>query len=69
MAARADRCLLCLLLVACPPAGIAWLWLSWRRARACPGPVVAPGGGLDLVDAAGAGHRALWQGTGHAQDR
>lgn len=70
MAARPDWCLLCLLLVVCPPAGIAWLCLSWRRARACPGPVVAPGGRLDdLVDAARAGRGALRQESGRAQDR
>jgi uncharacterized protein DUF1707 len=69
MAAGPDWCLLCLLLVVCPPAGIAWLWLSWRRARACRGTVVVPAGGLDLVDATRAGRPALWQETGHAQDR
>jgi uncharacterized protein DUF1707 len=69
VAAGPDWCLLCLLLVVCPPAGIAWLWLSWRRARACPGTVVAPAGGLDLVDATRAGRPGLWQETGHAQDR
>jgi hypothetical protein len=69
MAAGPDWCLLCLMLVVCPPTGIAWLCLSWRRVRACPGPVVAPSGGLDLVDAARAGRRALWQESGHAQDR
>ena len=29
-----DRCLLCALLIACPPAGIAWLLASRHRARA-----------------------------------
>ena len=33
MLAGADLCLLCVLLVACPPAGIAWLFFSWHRAR------------------------------------
>ena len=28
-----DRCLLCALLIACPPAGIAWLLTSRRRSR------------------------------------
>ena len=28
-----DRCLLCALLVLCPPAGIAWLVAAWRRSR------------------------------------
>ena len=36
MFAGADVCLLCLLLVVCPPAGIAWLLLSWRRWRTDP---------------------------------
>jgi hypothetical protein len=36
MFAGADLCLLCLLLVACPPAGIAWLFFSWHRARTDP---------------------------------
>ncbi len=30
----AGRCPLCALLISCPPAGIAWLVASWRRARA-----------------------------------
>ena len=34
--AGADLCLLCVLLVACPPAGIAWLLYSWHRSRADP---------------------------------
>jgi hypothetical protein len=29
-----DRCLLCALLICCPPAGIAWLLAARRRARA-----------------------------------
>ena len=36
MFAGADLCLLCVLLVVCPPAGIAWLFLSWRRSRTDP---------------------------------
>jgi hypothetical protein len=28
-----DLCLLCVLLVVCPPAGIAWLLVCWHRAR------------------------------------
>lgn len=28
-----DRCLLCVLLIACPPAGIIWMLLAWRRSR------------------------------------
>jgi hypothetical protein len=37
MVAEPDRCLLCLLLIACPPAGIAWWLLSRRRQSADPG--------------------------------
>jgi len=36
MFAGADLCLLCVLLVVCPPAGIAWLFFSWHRARTDP---------------------------------
>jgi hypothetical protein len=36
MAAGPDRCLLCLLLIVCPPAGIAWWLLSRRRPGADP---------------------------------
>ena len=36
MFAGADLCLLCVLLVACPPAGLAWLLLSWHRSRTDP---------------------------------
>jgi Domain of unknown function (DUF1707) len=32
-----DRCLLCALLICCPPAGIAWLLAARRRARASGG--------------------------------
>lgn len=35
-----DWCMLCLL-IACPPAGIAWLLAAWRRSRAGAG--AAPG--------------------------
>ena len=34
--AGADLCLLCVLLVACPPAGIAWLFWCWHRSRTGP---------------------------------
>jgi hypothetical protein len=37
MSGGLDWCLLCLLLVVCPPVGIAWLWLSWRRLGASAG--------------------------------
>jgi hypothetical protein len=33
----ADLCLLCVLLVVCPPVGIAWLFLCWHRSHADPG--------------------------------
>jgi pyruvate/2-oxoglutarate dehydrogenase complex dihydrolipoamide acyltransferase (E2) component len=36
MAAGPDPCLLCLLLIVCPPAGIAWWLLSRRRPGADP---------------------------------
>ena len=36
MFAGADLRLLCVLLVVCPPAGIAWLLYSWPRSRADP---------------------------------
>ena len=45
MFAGADLCLLCVLLVACPPAGIAWLFLSWRRSRTDPDRPLAGTGG------------------------
>lgn len=35
--AEPDPCLLCLLLIVCPPAGIAWWLLSRRRPGADPG--------------------------------
>ncbi len=37
-----DRCLLCVLLICCPPAGIAWLLAARRRGRA--------GGGTGAAD-------------------
>ena len=37
MFAGRDLCLLCVLLVVCPPAGIAWLFLCWHRSRTGPG--------------------------------
>ena len=46
MFAGADLCLLCVLLVACPPAGIAWLFLFWHRARADADRRLARTGGL-----------------------
>jgi DUF1707 SHOCT-like domain len=63
MADGLDRCLLCALLIVCPPAGIAWLLASRHRARAGRRHVLtAPGGPyLGLADAAaraGDGRRA-----------
>lgn len=34
--AGVDLCLLCVMLVVCPPAGIAWLFLAWHRSRTEP---------------------------------
>ena len=34
MLPEVDRCLLCLVLIVCPPAGIAWWFLSRRRSSA-----------------------------------
>jgi hypothetical protein len=46
MFAGADLCLLCVLLVVCPPAGIAWLCFSWHRARTDPDQRLARTSGL-----------------------
>jgi hypothetical protein len=46
MFAGADLCLLCVLLVVCPPAGIAWLFLCWHRARTDPNRRLAGTSGL-----------------------
>ena len=45
MFAGADLCLACVLLVACPPAGIAWLFSCWQRSRATPDRQPATTGG------------------------
>ena len=63
MPAGPDRCLLCALLIVCPPAGIAWLLASRHRTRAGRRHVLtAPGGparGLaDAAARAGDGRRA-----------
>lgn len=42
MFAGADWCLLCVLLIVCPPAGIAWWFLSRHRARAYPDRPLTP---------------------------
>ena len=47
--AGADLCLLCVLLVVCPPAGIAWLFLCWHRARTDPDRRLAGTGGPALL--------------------
>jgi Domain of unknown function (DUF1707) len=44
MFAGVDLCLLCVLLVVCPPAGIAWLCFSWHRSRTDPGRLAGTGG-------------------------
>ena len=49
MFAGADLCLLCVLLVACPPAGIAWLFFSWHRARTDSDRRLARAGGPALL--------------------
>jgi len=47
--ARVDLCLLCVLLVVCPPAGIAWLFFCWHRARTDPDRRLAGTGGPALL--------------------
>ena len=47
--ARVDLCLLCVLLVVCPPAGIAWLFFCWHRARTDPDRRLARAGGPALL--------------------
>ena len=49
MFAGADLCLLCELLVAYPPAGIAWLFFSWHRARTDSDRRLARAGGPALL--------------------
>jgi len=49
MFAGVDLCLLCVLLVVCPPAGIAWLFFSWHRARTDPDRRLAGTGGPALL--------------------
>lgn len=57
-----DWCLMCALLVCCPPAGIAWLLAAWRRARAARRRTVAAdrpsSGWAGITAGAGAGRRA-----------
>lgn len=49
MFAGMDMCLLCALLVVCPPAGIAWLCFSWHRSRTDPDRRLAGTGGPALL--------------------
>ena len=63
-----DRCLLCALLVLCPPAGIAWLLAARRRSRPDRGQPLALG---QAADQAGQAARrqagaALWLSPGAA---
>ncbi len=60
--AGADWCLLCVLLIVCPPAGIAWWVLSRRRAHADPGRPLTP------ADGAAVAGELPWSGP-YAQDR
>jgi len=62
-----DRCLLCALLILCPPAGIAWLLTARHRARASLRQARGAAKGLSVAGASGAAARA---GSGrHAEDR
>jgi hypothetical protein len=55
----ADRCLLCALLILCPPAGIAWLLAARRRPRR--GPALAQGPAPALrVGTADDGRGSCW---------
>jgi Domain of unknown function (DUF1707) len=49
MFAGTDLCLLCVLLVVCPPAGIAWLFLCWYRSRTDPDQRLAKASGSPLL--------------------
>jgi hypothetical protein len=49
MSAGTDLCLLCVLLIVCPTAGIAWLFFCWHRARTDPGRRLARTGGPALL--------------------
>jgi len=63
MLAGADRCLLCALLIICPPAGIAW-WLRSRR-----GPMTGPDRPLIPFSGPSRGQLPPWREAGHAQGR
>ena len=47
--AGADLCLACVLLVVCPPAGIAWLFFCWHRSRTDPDRRLARAAGPALL--------------------
>jgi hypothetical protein len=49
MFAGVDLCLLCVLLVVCPPAGIAWLCFAWHRSRTDPDRRLTGSGGPALL--------------------
>jgi len=76
MFAEPDLCLLCLLLIVCPPAGIAWWLLARRRPAAdleevqlTPGSGPAAGDGLEPLGATQTGRRAVPRESPYAQDR
>ena len=48
MFAGVDLCLLSVLLVVCPPAGIAWLYFCWHRSRSGPDRRPAQASGLAI---------------------
>ena len=61
-----DRCLLCALLIMCPPAGIAWLLTARHRSRASLRRARSAARGLSVAGASGA---AAQTGNGrHAED-
>ncbi len=61
-----DHCLLCALLICCPPAGIVWL-LARRRSRASQRHAMTAAGDPSISGAAGA---TIWAGDGpRAEDR
>jgi hypothetical protein len=49
MFAGVDLCLLCVLMVVCPPAGIAWLYFCWHRSRTDPDRRLARASGPALL--------------------
>lgn len=64
-----DRCLLCLLLIVCPPAGIAWWLLSRRRLGPDPGAQLAVASGAAVTGERPVPTRPGTLDGGHAQDR